>query len=278
MTIQPRLPDVEPYFSVAQNQCQIVSNEVVNAEYRLLVAEAGDVALSARPGQFFHLLCPQNGKDRPFLRRPMSIYRIDLSSRRVGFLYKVTGKGTRGLATLGPGDILDALGPLGKGFTVPKTAKHVLMVGRGVGLATLAPLARLAVSGGAEVTAILSARRRDLLMSKAELEAAGAHVIEVTDEEGTSDVPALTATIRSLHERAPFDFAATCGSNRLFQMTRSLCSDWDIPGEAALEAFMGCGTGMCYACVIPTISGGQESYRRVCCEGPVFPIREVSAW
>ncbi|MFB9947971.1 dihydroorotate dehydrogenase electron transfer subunit [Rhizobium puerariae] len=278
MNIQSCLPKGAG-FSVAENKCRIVSNEAVNEEYRLLIAEADDVALSARAGQFFHLLCPSVGGEKPFLRRPMSIYRVDPEAGRIGFLYKVTGKGTRALSSLRPDDTIDAMGPLGQGFSLPSGVRNVLMVGRGVGLATLAPLARLATKSEAAVTAVLSARRRDLLMSRQELENAGARVIEVTDEEGTSQPETLEALLCDLHAQLPFDFAATCGSNRLFQLVRSLCAEWNIPGETALEAFMGCGTGMCYACVVPTMdANGKEQYRRVCWDGPVFPISEALGW
>lgn len=266
-------------FPVAENLCRVVSNKAVNAEYRLLLAEAGDTALSARAGQFFHLLCPPSDAGRPYLRRPMSIYRIDRERRQIGFLYKVAGTGTRGLAGLVPGDTLNALGPLGQGFTLPPNRRHVLMVARGVGLATLAPLARLSRDAGARATAFLSARSPDLLMSRDELEAAGARVVEVTDTDGSSAPDRLRAAILEAHLAEPFDFAATCGSNRLFHMLKSLCADWGIPGETALEARMGCGTGMCHACVVPVGRDAQHTeYKRVCREGPVFSLVEARGW
>ncbi len=257
----------------------MVSNHPVNAEYRLLLAQAPDLALSAQPGQFFHLLCPDDGAGRPMLRRPMSIYRIDPENRQIGFLYKVTGRGTRGLATLNPGDTLDALGPLGHGFTLPVGVAHVLLVARGVGLATLTPLARHAVAAGARVTAVLSARDPSLVLSQEELQAAGAETLVVTDADGSSDPATLAARLRAIHRATPFGFAATCGSNRLFRLVRDLCAEQGIPGQIALEAHMGCGTGMCFACVAPIIEpDGTETYRRVCWDGPVFSVREAKGW
>jgi len=265
--------------TIAENLCRILSNAPVNAEYYLMEVEAGDIALAARPGQFFHLLCPSSEAGRPFLRRPMSIYRIDRENRRLGFLYKLEGKGTAGLATMQPGQVLNALGPLGRGFLLPERTRHVLMVARGVGLATLAPLAQMAEAQGARATAFLSARSPDLLMSRAELEAAGCRVVEVTDADGASDPAALRARILRHHDDMPFDFAATCGSNRLFHLVKGLCRDWSIPGQTALEARMGCGTGMCYACVVPvTQSDGSDAYKRVCWDGPVFSMTEAKGW
>ena len=268
-----------PTFPIGENLCAVVSNAPVNDEYNLMVVAAPHLALTAAAGQFFHLLCPRTEQDSPYLRRPMSVYRIDRKNEQIAFLYKVAGAGTRSLARMKEGDILDALGPLGVGFSLPKDTAHVLMVARGVGLATLAPLAEMAKSRHAKVTAFLSARRRDLVMSRDELEAAGANIHVVTDEDGDSSPATLGASIAAAHERAPFDFAATCGSNRLFKLVKSLCADWRIEGQTALEARMGCGTGMCFACVTPTVdASGRETYKRVCTEGPVFDIKEAIAW
>lgn len=266
-------------FPVAANQCRVLCNDPVNAEYRFMLTETSDTALNALPGQFFHLLCPESAGDRPFLRRPMSVYRIDKENRQIGFLYKVIGKGTRGLATMRAGDVLDALGPLGHGFELPVGVRHALLIARGVGLATLAPLARHAVQAGAAVTAVLSARDPALVMSRDEFEAAGARAIVVTDADGSSDPSSVETQLGEIHMMQPFDFAATCGSNRLLQLVRKLCERWAVPGQVALEAHMGCGTGMCYACVAPMIdSDGTETYRRVCWDGPVFSVMEAKQW
>lgn len=266
-------------FTIAENLCNVVSNDAMNSDYRLLVVDAPAIALAAEAGTFFHLACPTREDDRPLLRRPMSIYRIDRQRGQMSFLYKVTGIGTRGLATLGPGDTLDALGPLGRGFRIPDGAKHILLLARGVGLATLAPLAELATSRGVRATAVLSARSRESLMSEAYLQSVGARVITVTDSAGDSDVVALAARLRQIQASSPFDFVATCGSNRLLQLLQTLSVEWDVPGQVALEQNMGCALGMCFACVRAFRAvDGKEDYRRVCWDGPVFDLREALPW
>jgi dihydroorotate dehydrogenase electron transfer subunit len=269
--------------TIAENQCEVRSNAWVNAEYKHLVLTAPELALTARAGQFFHLACPASNDDSPYLRRPMSIYCVAAEDSRIEFLYKVQGAGTRGLAQLRPGDTLDALGPLGNGFALPASAEpaHVLLLGRGVGLATMAPLAQQAILAGARVTAILSARSRALTMSADYLEAAGANVITVTDDEQTSDVVQVESLIRRVHGQLPITYAATCGSNRLLVMLQRVASQLNIPGQVALEQRMGCGYGACYACVRPfrKQAGSEElSYRRVCWEGPVFDLQETTSW
>lgn len=99
------------------------SNKWINPEYKHLVLDAPPTALRVQPGQFFHLACPPSGQDAAYLRRPMSLYRVAPHDERIEFLYKVQGVGTRGLALLAPGDIFDALGPVGRGFTLRDVSK-----------------------------------------------------------------------------------------------------------------------------------------------------------
>jgi dihydroorotate dehydrogenase electron transfer subunit len=267
--------------TIAENLCPVIENVWVNAEYKYLEVSAPPIALAVLPGQFFHLRCPAVGLDQPFLRRPMSIYRIDRSNGRIAFLYKPQGAGTRGLASLEAGDVLDAFGPVGNGFSLPKRGGHLLIAGRGVGLATLAPLAAHAHECDVRVSAILSARSADLLMSEDLLRSAGATVITVTDEEATSDVEAVDMRVRDIHARMPIGAFATCGSNRLFLLLQRLGREFGIPGQVALEQHMGCALGMCYACVKPFRKSHDSdvlTYRRVCWEGPVFDLQEAVAW
>lgn len=271
----------ESQFAVAENLCRVRANDWVNPEYKHLVLDAPPTALTARPGQFFHLACPPSGQDTPYLRRPMSLYRVVPQDHRIEFLYKVQGAGTRGLALLAPGDSLDALGPVGQGFELPPACRHVLMLGRGVGLATLAPLAEAALAAGAAVSAVLSARSPDLVMSADYLRGVGATVHIVTDDEQSSDVVQVEALLRRLHGQQAFDLFATCGSNRLLLMLQRLGAELGVPGQVALEQRMGCALGACYACVraFRKHPGSSElSYRRVCWDGPVFDLQETTSW
>ncbi len=264
-------------FPIQEMLCPVVSNRSVNGEYLHLVLDVPAVALAAQAGQFFHLKCPASEAGTPYLRRPMSVYRINCEVGQIEFLYKNQGLGTAGLATLKRGDILDIFGPLGRGFILDKY-RHVLIVARGAGLATMAPLAEQAIHNGAQVTALLSARSPDLVISKEYLESVGAQTIAVTETEGTSDVDTVTNLLEEQHIAQPFDYAATCGSNRLLQMLKKLALSWDINGEVALEQNMACAIGMCYCCVRPFEVAGQLTYRRVCFEGPVFSLNETPSW
>jgi dihydroorotate dehydrogenase electron transfer subunit len=265
-------------FPISESMARVVSNDAVNAEYFHLILEATAGMQAATPGQFFHLRCPGVSGESPLLRRPMSVYRVDRVHGHVEFLYKVTGAGTRGLATLQSGDSLDVFGPLGRGFQMAPETRHVLLLARGVGMATMAPLAESAQAMGARVTAILSARSPEFLMSNDYLKSVGAVTWAVYDSHGSSDMPHVEAMITALHAEQPIDMLATCGSNRLLQLVKQLGVRFGISGQVALEQHMGCAIGMCFCCVRPFRTAEKVTYRRVCCEGPVFDVRETLSW
>jgi dihydroorotate dehydrogenase electron transfer subunit len=253
----------------------VIANDAVNAEYRHLVVRCGEVAAAGAPGQFFQLLCPQRADEQPFLRRPMSIYGADAGRREVEFLYKVTGAGTRGLETLRVGDVVDIMGPLGIGFNLRPQWKHIVAVGRGAGLATLAPLAKAARALNIGVTAILSARRPELVVSVELFRSHGAEVMVVTDSQSTSGPAYIERILRGLIAENRCDAFFTCGSSRLMRVQQQLAREFGLSGQVAMEQQMACGLGLCFCCVRDFNVDGAITHRRVCWEGPVFDLMEA---
>lgn len=262
------LSPVPPTPRVAAHGARVLESRPVGARYHLLLAEAPDLSESIQPGQFCHLLCPG-----VYLRRPMSVWRAG-RGEPLGFLFRVAGQGTAALATLRPGDRLDALGPLGTGFTLRPEWRRVLVLARGVGLATLSLLARRAAARGIAVEAVLSAREPADLM---EAEFTGGEAMDihrVFDSDGSSAPEAVAARIAGSAADAVF----TCGSDRLLRLAQRFAAARGIPGEAAIESRMGCGLGMCFACVRRIRTGEGVKDLRVCREGPVFDLLAVEAW
>jgi dihydroorotate dehydrogenase electron transfer subunit len=182
------------------------------------------------------------------------------------------------MATLKAGDSFNVMGPLGVGFTLEAAWKHIVVLGRGVGLATLAPLAQLAARNGIGVTAMLSAQTREYLMSIDVFESVGAEIITVTDEQGTSSVENVRTILETRIGEGRADAFFTCGSNRLMLLMKELGATHGVPGQVALEQQMACGLGMCFCCVRSFELGDEVIQRRVCCEGPVFDLQEALSW
>ena len=105
--------DTYPQRLVGEFIGAVVGNDWVNKEYKHLVLAVHPRALDAYAGQFFHLLCPSPDGAEVWMRRPMSIYRVDRKAGHLEFLYKAEGRGTRGMAILAKGDEFNIAGPLG---------------------------------------------------------------------------------------------------------------------------------------------------------------------
>lgn len=266
------------FIPVEESLCPVVSHEWVNAEYKHLVVKAPSKSLAAKPGQFFNLLCPSPDDGELWLRRPQSIYDIDRANGRIEFLYKCVGRGTFGLATLKVGDNLNMVGPLGIGFSIDPAWRNIVVLGRGVGLATLAPVSQLAGERGVGVTAILSGRTPELAMSGDKFEKVGGTVIRVVDSDGSSSVENVQRILEGLIAEGKADAFYTCGSNRLLELMKALGKKHRIPGQVAMEQVMACGLGPCYVCVRTFVVNGEKTLKRVCIEGPVFDMQESVGW
>jgi dihydroorotate dehydrogenase electron transfer subunit len=263
--------------SVASHTCRVRDHRWVNARYKLLCLESdADLADVTRPGQFYQLKCPVTDASQPFLLRPMSVYGTGPGAGGVQFLYNVTGTGTRALADLRVGDTLQIVGPLGNTFTIQPAFRRILLVARGVGLATLAPVVRVAASAGTRILAIMSARAPADLMRDEFLGDAPADVHCVYDSDCSSAVDRVETLVRRLLTQQPVDAVYTCGSQRLLMLLQRVLGDFpDVLGEVAMEQHMACGMGVCLSCVRLFDKDGGKQFLRVCRDGPVFPIRDV---
>ena len=98
------------------------------------------------PGQFVEVRV--DGSQHTFLRRPISINFVDRQNNELWLLVATVGEGTRWMAGLQTGDVVNIVGPLGHGFSGPNGGTawqseggQVLLVGGGVGVAPLLCLA-----------------------------------------------------------------------------------------------------------------------------------------
>jgi dihydroorotate dehydrogenase electron transfer subunit len=191
------------------------------------------------PGQFCLALAP----DRPAvggLRQPIFPWRE--TERETTFFVPATHP----FAHLSPGQALDVIGPLGRGFRLNSGASHLLVIASA--LERVLPLVETSLRLGVDVTA-LTPRSADLLPSDVEI-----HRGPLTAELAAwADVVALDVSdphTRAQHIRS---LAPTRGSGYI---------------QALVTPLMPCGTGACQACWVDTGSGRRT--RLACVDGPVF--------
>jgi len=249
------------------------SNTQVSERYWHMVVDASSISEPILPGQFFNIKCAD--ELTPFLRRPFSIYRINKQEQTIEFLYLVKGLGTQRMTHIADGDEVDVFGPLGEGFTLEERWDTILLLARGVGIATLAALAQEAAERNVKCIAILSARSKNDLLAAETLQGFGATVYHVTDVAGTSSVENVSSLIEQIMSDTDIKAAFTCGSKRLSKLLQMITREQQIPAQIALEEHMGCAMGVCFACVCDLREDNLIRSVRVCKEGPVFDLDKV---
>jgi len=262
MTIRP----------IYQVSAEVTALRELGPGYYFLTLKAPEIAAAAEPGQFAQLRPARVGTLDPLLARPISIHRIFPQTGEVAFIFKVVGRGTTLLATFEPGETLTVLGPVGTGFTVSETATRVALVGGGVGMPPLFCLAEALRRTRPEVTVELfyGGRTRDDLLLLPEWEALGVTVHLATDDGSRGHHGMVTGPLRE--RLSSFEFLAACGPRPMLVAVQQLALAAGVPGQLSLEAHMACGVGACLGCICATVSGN----RRVCVDGPVFALEEVT--
>lgn len=263
---------------------RVVANERLYGDTYVTWFAAPEMLGGATPGQFVMLRCvqpvslnespPQATElpEEPFLPRAMSIHRVrhGPSGEEWAILYDVVGRGTRWLAARQPGDLVYCWGPLGHGFEVASTSRHLLLVAGGVGVAPLVWLADQAVAKGQSVTMVLGGRSGDQVYPAALLP----REVEVTayTEDGSLGRQGL-ATAGLLEHLEWCDEVFACGPNAMFRAMADVLRPLHVrrPVQVLLEERMGCGTGICYGCAVEA----RKGMRLVCKDGPRFQLREV---
>ncbi|HBT47746.1 MAG TPA: dihydroorotate dehydrogenase electron transfer subunit [Peptococcaceae bacterium] len=252
-------------------QGEVVANTAVGPDIyhlRLRTALPGP-----RPGQFVHLRCGSSWD--PLLRRPLSIHDYNPARQELELLYQVVGRGTAWLAGRRPGDFLDGLGPLGRGFTLPPGPRVALVAG-GLGIAPLFFLARVAAAGGYQVTLYVGARSRDGLLRLETLQGLAVEVQRATDDGSAGFAGPVTSLLARHLEYKQYDGIFACGPRAMLAEVAKLAGQRGIPAEVSLEERMACGLGACRGCVVALYGeDGSIAYENVCSAGPVFPAEKI---
>lgn len=248
---------------------QVVSVEALGERFVLLKCTDPNAPLPPMmPGQFAQLRV--DGSKETFLRRPISINFVDTKQNQIWFLVQLVGAGSRALGRLKEGDTLNALLPLGNGFSMPVSAeKKHLLVGGGVGTAPLLYLGAQMNLVGMRPTFLLGARTKDMLLQMEDFQRVGD--VYVTTEDGSAGEKGFV-TQHSILFKQHFDRISVCGPSPMMKAVAKFARANSVPCEVSLENMMACGLGACLCCVEKTVKGNVC----VCTEGPVFDINELT--
>ncbi len=187
----------------------------------------------------------------------------------VALLFRLVGRGTAWLAERKAGDVVDVLGPLGRGFAVAPTSRRLLLVAGGVGVAPLVMLAEEALARGLAVALAAGAHTAAELFP-GQLLPPEVEYLVATEDGSLGRQGLVTDLLPGALEWADQVFA--CGPLPMLAALRRLRRrPGATPIQASLEEHMGCALGVCYGCVVET----RQGLRRVCHDGPVFNLDDL---
>lgn len=223
---------------------------------------------NCHPGQFINIKVNDNAD--PLLRRPISIF--DYSKGSLSIIVQTVGRATSFLEKFSKPGAIDIIGPLGKGFSILKD-KKVLLVGGGVGNAPLNYLAKILKLNNCHVTYAYGSRNKDYIYCLDEFKSNADNFLLSTDDGSEGKAGYVTNLVTDLLSNESFDMIYICGPNPMMKAMTEIAIRNKIPCEVSLENYFGCGIGVCSGCTVQTTNG----QKRACVDGPVFS-GEIIDW
>jgi ferredoxin--NADP+ reductase len=239
------------------------TEQLADKVYQMWV-RAPHVSHHAKAGQFVIFRIDEKGE-----RIPLTISATDGDSIRVIFM--TVGKTTTHLASLRTGDyIRDVAGPLGRPSEIRKYGTCVL-VGGGVGTASLPIIARAAKKAGNRVIGIIGARNADLLILEEEMKKA-CDECHITTDDGSRGFHGFAADfLKQVMAQEKVDCVWIIGPAIMMKVTSECTRSAGIRTFVSLNPVMVDGTGMCGSCRV--LIKGETKF--ACVDGPEFDAHQV---
>ena len=227
---------------------------------------APKIAKKAKPGQFVIIRANETGE-----RVPLTMAETNKEKGTITIIYQVVGKSTALFKSLKIGEsFLDIIGPLGKPTHVEKVG-NVVCVGGGTGVAVMHPITRAYKEAGNEVTAIIGARTKDLLILEDKMKAAS-HTLKVCTDDGSYGHHGfVTDELKIILDQKEADLVVAIGPVPMMKFTCAMTKEYGVKTIVSLNSIMVDGTGMCGCC---RVSVGSET-RFACVDGPEFDGHQV---
>ncbi len=253
----------------------------------LLTLGAPEQARLVRPGQFIMLKCVECADDNPLLRRPFTIFNICRQPRSgkpagLELLVKDVGTGTHRLVQSRSGQMLDCLGPQGRGFQISGEMRNRLdiavLVAGGVGIAPLYLLAHSLLAQNVKPVLFYGSSTFEGLVLRDYFERLHIEIQYATEDGSFGERGLITQPLAQFFKAHGHKYMRVyaCGPWNMMKAVHLLSVQYNLQCEVSLEARMGCSLGACLGCVVRSRDHhGEEQYLRVCQDGPVMNSRLI---
>lgn len=247
---------------------KIISSQLLNPAICKMIIEEPNIANKARPGQFVVIRVDNTGE-----RIPLTVVDTDKSKGSFAIIFQLVGTTTFKLARQKPGSLLvDVVGPLGLPTHIENFGK-ALFIGGGVGVAEIYPGVKALKEAGNEVSVIIGARTKELLILEDELKAVSDKLYITTDDGSCAKKGFVTDVLKELlqgQDKKPAVIFVV-GPAPMMKAVCDMTKPHGIKTVVSLNANMVDATGMCGTCRV-TVAG---KIKFSCVDGPEFDGHEV---
>lgn len=266
-----------------QIEAVVTRKEQLSEDIYRLTFSAPQISDSAKPGQFLMIKTVESYD--PLLRRPFSVHQTS-SNGIFQILFKVLGKGTKYLSKFEIDQVVNVVGPLGRGFVLPEDHNpNICLIGGGMGIAPLYFLAKWILRSYSahpiKVTALLgAASKNELSQLVDDFVEMGVEVFHATDDGSSGHHGFITDLIDVQLNLEKKWYVYSCGPHPMMKKIAIACDHKKWPCQVSLETMMACGISACLGCTVPKAESkliGDARYVHVCKDGPVFDASDI-AW
>ena len=247
---------------------KILSKELIAPQVYEMVVDAPLVAHKCQPGQFVIVRTDEFSE-----RVPLTIADFNRETGTITLIIQAIGNSTYHLCeALNVGDdILDVVGPLGRPSEMGKFGT-VVVVGGGIGVAPVYPIARAYHELGNKVISIIGARDKDLIIWQEKMAAISDEVIITTDNGSAGHKGFVTDPLnKMLDDGMQIDYVMAIGPVIMMKNVAATTKPFGVKTIASLNTIMVDGTGMCGGCRV--MVGGENKF--ACVDGPEFDAHQV---
>lgn len=220
------------------------------------------IARKAKPGQFVILMACENGE-----RIPLTIADYDRKKGSIHIVFEVVGKTTSILSKLNEGsELFSLVGPLG----IPSEIKNygtVIVVGGGIGVPPVYPIARELKEVGNKVIGIIGSRTKDILIMEDEMRKVCNELLIATNDGSYGRKGFVTEILDEvLRKEEDVKKVWAIGPAVMMKAVCDVTKPYGLETIVSLNAIMLDGTGMCGTCRVSI--GGEMKF--ACVDGPEF--------
>lgn len=240
--------------------------KLASGVYEYLI-DAPLIAKSHQPGQFVILRLHEKGE-----RFPLTIADSDPEAGVITLVVQSAGKSTMELnRDYGEGDgVLDLAGPLGNPSEIDDYGK-VVVIGGGVGIALIYPVAKALSEAGNHVISIIGAQSADKIFYRAKVGEISDELIVTTDDGSIGRKGFTSDPYRDLLDRTRIDRSWAIGPVAMMRACAGMAEEADSQLIVSLNTIMVDGTGMCGGCRVEV--DGEAKF--ACVDGPEFDAGRV---